>query len=108
MEDFKTKNTAIIDKLIQDNPSMAAVYGHELVGGSYETTLMHNVFSAINIGSIAGPITAKVLQKAALASATRQAMRQAITAPAEQASKAGMAEAVGDVKEAAIQKATSR
>jgi len=35
-------------------------------------------------------------------------MRQAITAPAEQASKAGMAEAVGDVKEAAIQKATSQ
>jgi hypothetical protein len=101
------KITAIYNQFKERNPTLALTFANALVGQSVSERRLNDIISATNIGSI--PSLAKagasLGKQAVLANEVRNAVKditkKAATTPP---TKAGLAEAVGDLGEAAVQR----
>lgn len=104
------KATAIVDKLIQDNPSVAVTFTSALLGQSYSEKLWNNAFTAVDaIGvgqGVKGAIgIAKGLKTAGQA---KTLIKDVVQASSEISTRAGIEETAGNVTEAAVQQATEQ
>ena len=90
------------NKMLEGNPKEALAWGQSMLDQSYDQKLMANLGGLLDL-PIGGAVKlgANALARRAIVSTVKEAGK-------ETASKAAMAEAVGDVKEAAIQRATTR
>src|SRR5437660_1077105 len=108
-EQFKTKLTDIVNNLKKDNPSVAAQFLEGVIGESSSSIALNNLFTAIAIPDAftVGGAAKNLARKAFLGAATRQAVKDTIRGldnVAKQPIKTAVADAAGDLSEAAIQK----
>lgn len=112
MEDFTKKVDEIYNNLKRDNPTMAVEFLEGMAGMATQDVFLKNFFSAISVAPIPGlratqKVSGGILSKSATEAA--EAAKTAVKASnAPELNKAVIAEAVGDLKEAAVQRVTHR
>ncbi len=111
-KEFASKYQEILTKLKNDNPSLAYEFAKSVVGQSQSEENINSQFTMIDATIL--PTIAKlgrgVLRKINLKNHVDQATKDIIKAATEDGkiTKAGVAEAAGDLEEAGVQKVTSR
>lgn len=111
-DEFKKKLTQDIADLRGENPQMAAMFLHDLIGQNTSEAAMSNIALPLDV---AGTGLATALGKTARGAAKRIAMSDARKAAADvveagtqpNTSRSTIAEGVGDLKEAAVIKSTT-
>ena len=106
---FKTAVDTILNKLQQDNPSLALEFAHALKGQSSSEEALNNLWTVLDasIAVDAGSIGTKIIKNTVANRAVKDAINTMVKESAVDTTEKGIiAEAAGDIKEAAVQKAT--
>lgn len=105
MDEFKIKAPAIVDKLIQDNPSMAVLWTSAGQGMSNEDKFLVNFFPLLDLTLVgdATKLGAGVVRRVALGNAVNRVIKEIVKDGEEVVSKASIKEAIGDIKGAAVE-----
>lgn len=108
--EYRAKLTNIVNALRKDNPTMAAAFLDGVIGQSAQSVTLDNFFTTLAIPDLfaGGKIAGKLLKGAVLFNETRVAAKTMVQglqqAADKQPIKAAVADAAGDLAEAAIQK----
>ncbi len=111
-DQMKTTITRVVDALKKDNPALAAKYLEHMIGKSSSDEMLENAFTLFAIPDITAgaKIIGSAARKAFLATATRSALKDAVKSldnVGKQPLKTALADGVGDLPEAAINKAAN-
>lgn len=110
-DQFKAKFSAIMEKLMKDNPSEAVRFASVVVGRPSDQKFLDNTFSALNLVTPpgGGAIVKGALRKAGLIAATETGVKSMVKniSNVKEMTEAALHEAAGNADEAAVKKATT-